>query len=95
MRTTPPSKIKDFAHLPLHRGGFRADDIRPYEGIVGVVGGRFVNRPYEVLSKTRVILSERSESKNLRTEGQRCRNDNAKILRLRTSCFAQDDRDFR
>ena len=22
MRTTPPSKIKDFAHLPLHRGGF-------------------------------------------------------------------------
>ena len=22
MRTTPPSKIEDFAHLPLHRGGF-------------------------------------------------------------------------
>ena len=22
MRTTPPGKIKDFAHLPLHRGGF-------------------------------------------------------------------------
>ena len=22
--TTPPSKIKDFAHLPLHRGGFGA-----------------------------------------------------------------------
>ena len=20
--TTPPSKIKDFCHLPLHRGGF-------------------------------------------------------------------------
>ena len=20
--TTPPSKIKDFAHLPLHKGGF-------------------------------------------------------------------------
>ena len=25
MRTTPPSKIKDFAHLPLHRGGFPRD----------------------------------------------------------------------
>ena len=50
---------------------------------------------YEASSKTRVILSERSESKNLRNEGQQCRNDNAKILRLRTSCFAQDDRDFR
>ena len=22
--TTPPSKIEDFAHLPLHRGGFGA-----------------------------------------------------------------------
>ena len=22
--TTPPSKIKDFAHLPLHMGGFGA-----------------------------------------------------------------------
>ena len=54
-----------------------------------------MSRLYEASSKTRVILSERSESKNLRTEGQRCRNDNAKILRLRTSCFAQDDRDFR
>ena len=64
----------------------------PYEGIEGAVGGRFVNRLYEASSKTRVILSERSESKNLRTEGQQCRNDNAKILRLRTSCFAQDDR---
>ena len=36
---TPPDKIKDFAHLPLHRGGFviisccsvyRADNSRPY-----------------------------------------------------------------
>ena len=70
-------------------------DIRPDEGIQGAVGGRFVNRPYGVPSKTRVILSERSESKNLRTGGQRCGNDNGKILRLRTSCFAQDDRDFR
>ena len=54
-----------------------------------------MNRPYEVSSKARVILSERSESKNLRTEGLLCKNDNAKILRLRTTCFAQDDRDFR
>jgi len=22
LRTIPPSKIKDFAHLPLHKGGF-------------------------------------------------------------------------
>ena len=40
-----------------------------------------MNRPYEVSSKTRVILSDRRESKNLRTEGQQCKNDSAKILR--------------
>ena len=34
--TTPPSKIKDFAHLPLHRGGFcrlrgrTVEDAGPY-----------------------------------------------------------------
>ena len=36
--------------------------------------------------------SDSPESKNLRNEGLQCRNGNAKILRLRTSCFAQDDR---
>ena len=44
-------------------------------------------------SKRRVTLSGAlAESKNLRTEGLQCRNDHAKILRLRTPCFAQDDR---
>ena len=49
-----------------------------------------MNRPYEVSSKTRVILSDRRESKNLRTEGQQCKNDSAKILRR--ALLAQDDR---
>ena len=38
----------------------------PYEGIEGAVGGRFVNRPYEVSSKTRVILSEATKERSRR-----------------------------
>ena len=37
---TPPAKIKNFGHLPLHRGGFSAYLVG------GAYGGRFVNRPY-------------------------------------------------
>ena len=53
----------------------------PYDMDRGCGRRAIDDRPYEVLSKRCVILSERSESKNLRTEGQQCRNDNAKILR--------------
>ena len=49
----------------------------------------------EAAPKEGVILRERRESKNLRTEGLLCKNDNAKILRLRTPCSAQDDRGIR
>ena len=42
MRATPPSKIKDFAHLPLHRGGFplrRGWAKRKLFGTTGTAGG--------------------------------------------------------
>ena len=39
---TPPAKIKNFGHLPLHRGGFSVYLVG------GAYGGRFVNRPYEL-----------------------------------------------
>ena len=37
---TPLAKIKNFGHLPLHRGGFSTYLVE------GAYGGRFANRPY-------------------------------------------------
>ena len=63
-------------------------------GLIGRNGTHFFKSQFVKQSSSHVILSERSESKDLRTELTENVTGSVWILRLRMAlpCFAQDDR---